>query len=157
MLLPIFFACGNSQQTTGTEEDPIVHVDKNDIQMNDAISKARSTSGDFIKAFNSKDTTCVDFSVKYPFETSEGSHEHIWLTDIEIKGNKISGVVGNTPESTTKVQYGERVEVDAEKISDWMYVKKGELVGGYTIRVLRDMMSVEDRNEFDKSLSFVIK
>ncbi|MOA11132.1 hypothetical protein D3C78_1310580 [compost metagenome] len=99
----------------------------------------------------------MDFSVKYPFETSEGGGEHIWLTDIEIKDNKISGVVGNTPESTTKVQYGDRVEVDAEKISDWMYVKKGELVGGYTIRVIRDMMPEEERNEFDKSLSFTIK
>jgi hypothetical protein len=38
-----------------------------------------------------------------------------------------------------------------------MYIDKGVLVGGYTIRVLRDTMSPTDRADFDKSVPFEVK
>ena len=38
-----------------------------------------------------------------------------------------------------------------------MYVDHGVLVGGYTIRVLRDRLSGVERAEFDRNLPFKIR
>jgi hypothetical protein len=43
-----------------------------------------------------------------------------------------------------------------EEISDWMYVDNGRLVGGTTVRVLRNSASEEEGAEFDQSVPFVI-
>ena len=51
---------------------------------------------------------------------------------------------------------GQKVTVEPSKISDWMFVQNGRLVGGYTLRVLRDAMSPSERKEFDKNVPFVI-
>ena len=37
-----------------------------------------------------------------------------------------------------------------------MYVDHGKLVGGYTLRVLRDGLSPAERAEFDRSIPFKI-
>jgi uncharacterized protein YegJ (DUF2314 family) len=47
--------------------------------------------------------------------------------------------------------------VVAERISDWMYVHEGRLVGGYTIRVMRDRLSPAERLRFDQGLPFKIE
>jgi len=39
-----------------------------------------------------------------------------------------------------------------EGISDWMYKKGGNLVGGNTIRAVRDGLSAGEREAFDKVL-----
>ena len=55
------------------------------------------------------------------------------------------------------VKNGDSEEVEPSKISDWMFVDEGKLVGGYTLRVLRDSMSPAERAEFDKSVDFVVE
>jgi uncharacterized protein YegJ (DUF2314 family) len=52
---------------------------------------------------------------------------------------------------------GQKVSVEPAKISDWMFVEDRKLVGGYTIRVLRDSVPASERAEFDKSVPFVIE
>ena len=38
-----------------------------------------------------------------------------------------------------------------------MYVENRKLVGGYTLRVLRDAVTAAERAEFDKSVPFVVE
>jgi uncharacterized protein YegJ (DUF2314 family) len=57
----------------------------------------------------------------------------------------------------SNVKIGDQATVDPESISDWMFVDNGKLVGGYTVRVLRDAMSAAEREEFDKSVPFKIE
>jgi uncharacterized protein YegJ (DUF2314 family) len=64
--------------------------------------------------------------------------------------------VNNDPDTVKNVKIGQKVSIEPSKISDWMFVENGKLVGGYTIRVLRDTMSAGERAEFDKSAGFVI-
>jgi uncharacterized protein YegJ (DUF2314 family) len=49
------------------------------------------------------------------------------------------------------------VSVRRDEIMDWMYVEDGKLVGGYTIRVQRDSLDMNERAEFDQSVGYRIE
>lgn len=38
-----------------------------------------------------------------------------------------------------------------------MVIERGQLIGGYTIRVLRDRMPIDERKVFDEQLPFTIE
>jgi len=66
-------------------------------------------------------------------------------------------MINNKPDKVTTIKMGERASVEPSEISDWMYIENRKLVGGFTLRVLRDGMPAGERAEFDKSLPFVIE
>ena len=41
-------------------------------------------------------------------------------------------------------------------ISDWIIVDRGKLAGGYAIRMMRDRMSAEEREQFGKDFGVVV-
>jgi hypothetical protein len=49
---------------------------------------------------------------------------------------------------------GERIKVDSPEIADWMYVEDKKLVGGFSLRVIRDQRSGEARMRFEESMWF---
>ena len=49
---------------------------------------------------------------------------------------------------------GEQAAVAPSKISDWMYLEHGKVVGGHTLRVLRETLSPSERADFDKQVQF---
>lgn len=148
LALVLVSACGQTQKTEREGEPDIYSVGDEDEEMNKAIMKSRATFDDFLSAYNNKKEDQTDFSVKMPFATESGA-EHIWLVDISMKDGKLFGQVDNLPESVTNIQLGDTVEIQKEKISDWFYVEGNKLIGGLTIRVLRDRMSFEEREQFD--------
>jgi uncharacterized protein YegJ (DUF2314 family) len=81
----------------------------------------------------------------------------MWLAPVSFTGAQFVGTVNNEPEKVKNVKNGQRVSVEPTKISDWMFVDNGKLVGGYTLRVLRDSASASERANFDKSVPFIIE
>ena len=136
--------------------DKISYVASDDPRMNAAIDKARSTVKAFIAALNSPKAGQTGFTVKMAF-TDRGNTEHMWLTPVAFDGTKFIGTVNNDPEFVKSVKIGQRVTVAPEKISDWMYVQNGRLVGGETLRVLRAAMTPAERADFDKSVPFTVE
>jgi uncharacterized protein YegJ (DUF2314 family) len=137
-------------------EPDIISVDENDPRMNAAIDKARSTVGQFIKALGNPQSFQSGFSVKAPIR--DGEHiEHMWLAPVHYRDGKFVGTVNNEPDVVKTVKLGEQYELKTGDISDWMYVENGKLVGGFTIRVLRDAAPKEKRAEFDRSVPFKIE
>ena len=51
----------------------------------------------------------------------------------------------------------DKVEFHPSQISDWMYVENGYLVGGFTIQVIRDSLSTEERAVHDASAPYKFK
>ena len=146
---------GQAEKTEKSVEPTIYDVDSQDAEMNEAIKKSRLTFGEFLAAFRSKNPSQRNFSVKMPFATEYGS-EHIWLTNMDIKDEKLVGIVDNLPQAVNAVRLGDVVEIDGEKITDWFYIDNEKLVGGLTIRVLRDRMSKSDRKRFDRTFGATI-
>jgi uncharacterized protein YegJ (DUF2314 family) len=89
---------------------------------------------------------------------TDGIHvEHIWLSDLIFDGKKFHGKIGNEPLDIKKFSLGDHTEVLPSDISDWMIIEDNRLIGGYTIRVLRDNMSDNEKKEFDQKLPFIIE
>ena len=84
-----------------------------------------------------------------PFPTSDGA-EHIWLVNIESVGGKLFGQVDNLPENVSSIKLGDKIEIEKYKISDWFYIENNKLIGGLTIRILRDRMSADEKKQFDE-------
>jgi len=126
-----------------------------DLAMRDAVHTARKTVGTFIAALQHPSPTQHDFEVKKPFVQGT-EREHIWLSDVTFSGNRFHGRVDNHPIKIKGLKIGERVSVNPNEISDWAYVDNGNLVGGYTIRVLYKELSPERRKELENENRFHI-
>jgi uncharacterized protein YegJ (DUF2314 family) len=143
--------CGGS-----STRDKVIYVADNDAKMNAAIENARATVDTFTAALKSPKPDQGSFAVKYPCRDGKTT-EHMWLSPVRFDGTKFIGTVNNDPQDVSNVKIGDEVSVEPAKISDWMFVENGKLVGGYTLRVLRDAMSPVERAEFDRSVGFTVE
>lgn len=132
------------------------YVRKYDPQaMDKAIAGARATWRQFAQALASPGDRMYGFSIKRGFRVGDDPEaEHIWLTQVSFDGERFTGTVDNEPVDTREVRLGDRVEVTPEQLSDWMYIEKGVLRGGYTIRVLVAQDSPQAREAFFKDVGF---
>ena len=137
-------------------EDKTIAVSSGDARMNAAMATARSTAGTFITALQSPKSGQAGFSVKMPVTDGKNT-EYMWLSDVSYDGKTFHGKINNQPETVKTVKLGQSTAVEPSGIADWMIIDNGVLVGGYTLRVLRDAMSASERADFDKSVPFVVK
>jgi len=157
LILTSIISCGQPASKTERENEPTIYtVTDEDREMNDAIALAHQTLSEFDQALASNNTDYDFFFLKSKFNTSDG-FEHIWVSDISIRDGNYYGIVDNLPESITEVKLGDTIRIDKSTISDWMYAEGDKLYGGFTIKVLRDRMSPDERKSFDRELGFIIE
>jgi uncharacterized protein YegJ (DUF2314 family) len=147
----VTLGCGKSDA-----RDPVVSVPADDPQMNAAIRDARRTVATFIAAVKSPKSSQNGFSVKMRIDDGDAV-EHFWLEHVSFDGSVFRGTIDSDAETVTNVRLGDPERVKPSEISDWMYIDHGVLLGGYTIRALRNRLSGPDRAEFDRSLPFKIE
>ena len=156
MALALLLAAAGCGESYPGESSNVVSVKDSDPAMNKAMEKARATLDQFTAALQKPGPKQHDFSLKAKFQEGEKA-EHMWVNNPTISGDSIKGKLGNDPDNLKKVRMGMTVTVSRDRVSDWMYVDDGKLVGGYTLRVLRDKMSAKERKEFDASVPFKIE
>jgi uncharacterized protein YegJ (DUF2314 family) len=115
----------------------VVQVRSNDEQMTQAMLAARGSIKRFLDAHKSPKPNQTGFYFKVCFEIA-GQVEHVWLSDLELETTPPTGVVANSPRLPGLV-YGQRVTFEKPWVTDWVYTENGEMVGGYTTRVLMQM------------------
>ena len=153
-------SCGQDDQSTreivARDGEPDVHmVSDEDPEMNSAMEQARESVTTFITSLQNPGQNQTYFSVKA--KIVDGEHtEHIWLYDVTYDGNQFLGKIGNRPLNVKNVSLGDEIALVPAEISDWMIVEDNKLVGGYTLRVLRNRLSGEERKKFDERLPFTI-
>ena len=158
LFLFLFSACQNKvlNETQHQDEPGLYSTPSEDHEMNSAIEKAKISFYIFEKAFKSKQYDSSTFTVKMRFPTSKGG-EHLWLTNIEAVDSDYLGIVNNQPEATSAVKLGDKIKINKNQLSDWMYSEQGNLKGGYTIKVIRSRMSAEERKQFDSTFPYKIE
>lgn len=134
----------------------IYNIESEDSEMNKAIIIANQTLNEFKSALETENTNFHSFALKVRYETEKGG-EHIWISYIEIRNGKFVGFIDNSPESTQEVKLNDLIEIDSDQITDWLYLDKENLKGGFTIRILRNRMTEKERKEFDEYCGFVIE
>lgn len=156
MTLVLLLAAAGCGESYPGQSSNVVSVKDTDPAMNAAMEKARATLDQFSAALQKPGPKQSDFSLKAKFQEGE-KIEHMWINSPIVSGDSIKGKLGNDPDNLKKVRMGMIVTVTRDRVSDWMYVDDGKLVGGYTLRVLRDKMSAKERREFDASVPFKIE
>jgi uncharacterized protein YegJ (DUF2314 family) len=147
----------NSNSKTIREGEPDVYnINASDSKMNEAIENAKKSVDVFQNVLISENPDFEYFSIKQKFNTPQGG-EHIWVQDITFVDSQFVGIIGNEPVNTNEISLGNTIIVDKNKISDWMYFDKGIVRGGYTIKVLRDEMTVEEQKLFDLESGLIFK
>ena len=117
---------------------PTISVADDDPRMLAAIAEARRRFPEFVKAFRERQGQ--GFSVKAPF--AEGQKvEHIWLSVKAIDETFVDGILDNDPVDVTHVRLGDKVKVKVAELSDWMYVRDGKPVGGFSVKILAEVHS----------------
>ena len=131
-------------------EPDVVGVAADDDAMNAAMQAARDSYDTFLSELGSPEPT-GHYSVK--IRVDDGPEvEHIWLNELQLEGGALTGVVNNEPVSVSTVRLGDRVSVERERLSDWLIIDQGVYRGGFTIRVLRDLMSPDEREALDRRM-----
>jgi uncharacterized protein YegJ (DUF2314 family) len=141
----------NSNLETLTLEVPNDHA-----AMHQAVVEARRTVRKFMAALKHPAPGQQDFEVKKPF-IQNGQVEHIWLSDVQLVGNRFQGRIDNQPRKIQGLAVGQIVSVNPNEISDWLYIDQGKLVGGYTVRVQYNELSAKDKQEFNRRADFKIE
>ncbi|MFH6997300.1 YegJ family protein [Flavobacterium sp. FlaQc-57] len=139
-------SCKKSDKVERENQPDIYNVEGNDKEMTEAIKKANQSLADFNTALTNPKIEVKSLKVKFK---NQQNTEHIWLSNVEFKEGKYTGVLDNEPEYITDYKIGDTINVDNKNISDWMYIENGKLFGGYTIKVLRNRMSESERKQFD--------
>lgn len=136
-------------------EPPVIEVADDDAEMTKAIQDARSTVDVFVKHLQDPGPDQTYFSIKGQFKEGDKS-EHMWLSEVSFKDGEFHGKIGNEPNSLRKIKLGDSVKVAKGEISDWMIIEDEELRGGYSMRLLRNRMSPEERKRFDASIGMTV-
>lgn len=97
-----------------------------------AIAEARGLVSYFVGILESYPAV-NEYSVKVRFEDDHGS-EYFWLENTRWQNGMFVGTIGNDPELTKCVAYGQAVSVTPDQVCDWYYMWEGKMRGNYTLR-----------------------
>ena len=149
-LLLGLLSCNNPKmdKTERASEPTIYSTQDDDQEMNRAIELAGKTLNQFDSAFNNKNYDSGTIALKIKFPTENG-FEHIWATQLSLENGTYFGVIDNLPNNAKDVQLGDKIKINKDEITDWMFGRNGKLVGGYTIRTIRNRMTEQEKIDFD--------
>lgn len=144
------------RNSANAEELPVVRIADDDERMNWAIEKANATLHYFQASLQDPVPEQQYFSVKVLIEDGV-NREHLWLVSpsFDDEGN-LYGIVGNKPVHVNSVTVDQKIGIDPRFISDWMIVEGGRLIGGYTIRAIRDTKPPHEWPAFDRQMGLYI-
>ncbi len=116
---------------------PVVSSADDDPRMKAAVQEARSTWNQFEKAFKKQSRNTESFNVKFPFKAKDKT-EFMWVEVTSIDENTVTGRLGNDPVWATELKLGDEVKKKATDLADWMYLQDGEMIGGFSVKVLME-------------------
>ncbi len=114
---------------------PVVEISEDDPRMAAAVDEARRRWPEFVAAFNQRQPD-QHFAVKAPFQDGDAA-EFMWATVTSIHHQLIIGVLDSEPIDLKNVALGDRVRIKLQDLNDWMYTSGEEMVGGFTVELLR--------------------
>ena len=117
--------------TLGDRVVPVVEA-RDQAAMERAIAAARTSWGEAVAHLRAGG----ELSAKFPFATRAGSVEHIWVAVRSVDGELVRGVLANEPRDLAGLKLGSAVECKVAELSDWLFLRDGAMVGGYTVKVL---------------------
>src|SRR5690606_10927354 len=131
-----------------------IMVPDREPRMRAAIDSARASVPRFIRVLAAPTTRDALLTIKVPLSDGR-STEHVWISDLRITAGMIEGTIDNDVTSVSGFVRGQLVRVPTDSISDWMAITGGRVLGGFSLRALREGMSPDERQRFDSETNGV--
>lgn len=136
------------EAVTGQVYAPVIPVSDEDPRMIAAVAEARRRWPEFEAAFETGEGR--GFSVKNPL-TRAGNTEFIWIQVTALENGIVYGNLANDPVNLGSLRIGARVQAPSAELNDWCFVNlEGQMTGGFTIQVIRDVASERTREQQQK-------
>jgi uncharacterized protein YegJ (DUF2314 family) len=74
---------------------------------------------------------------------------HLWLAVTSVLDDLVFGTVGEAPEELG-LKKGASFVVDGDLVEDWMINHRGEVYGGFSLRLIRSRLRESEQLRFDK-------
>jgi uncharacterized protein YegJ (DUF2314 family) len=130
-----------------------IDVPGSDVEMIEAQVKARASLDRFWAVQASPRSGEEGFALKVAVPVQGSETEHIWTNNITREGQKVLGTVNNTPRRARTLRLGDRIEIVPDRISDWMYLRNGRIVGNFTLRPLLKRMPPAEAERYRAMLA----
>jgi uncharacterized protein YegJ (DUF2314 family) len=147
-------------QWTKPEGEPLfVAVAEQDEQMLLAYSRARQTLPQFLNAIRSSRFSGATNSVKIKLRDDESSEDlnedrfaYLWLWDVrQTTDSALQATVRELPnEGFGRLKVSETLHFEPHDVHDWMILEGSQAWGGFTLRVIRDRMGLQERLQYDE-------
>jgi uncharacterized protein YegJ (DUF2314 family) len=131
--------------------DPVIAVPGDDPRMVAAVEEARRRWPEFVEAFARRQPQ-EPFLTKVRLE-HEGAEEFIWIEITGIEPDFVHGTLANDPVNLGPLQRGDTVEVPRHEVTDWLFPKGGEAVGGFTQQAIAAIEAERRTQPRDQSRS----
>ena len=129
--------------------DNVNWIELEDEEMQEAILQAQKNFHTFKEELDLDQkrivSTVESHGVKAYIKDKGGRGEYLFVRDIQIEGNTISGTLASPPQIITHLSKDEELNFTLDKVSDWFYVIDGKGHGGYTLRLILSRMSDQER------------
>jgi len=104
--------------------------------MTAAVSKAKQTVDEFLRAKANRPEGATGFTVKVLFVDGT-TKEHMWVMPFRASSNSgYEGILQNDPMQLRNLRRGSQVSFSKDQITDWGYILNGKSKGYFTVCVL---------------------
>jgi len=141
------------EQSVETKDKTIVYR-AGDPEMVAAVEKAQQTLPEFWKMFAAPEGDIGKFSLKVAIsDPGADITEHFWLGTLRtLDDGRIEGTINNVPNHVKSVKHGQCYAFKTDQITDWMFYRRGKIVGGHTIRPLLKRLPRERADQIRRML-----
>jgi len=115
---------------------PVIPVSDDDPRMQAAVAEARSRWPEFVDAFQKR--SGEQFAIKAPITVGDNT-EYIWVQVDGLEPEFIHGKLGNDPVDLGDMKLGDQVEIPVKELNDWLFMRDGQPVGLFTVKVVSDI------------------
>jgi len=149
-----FSSCNRLNWDVSRPPSPAIEIGQNDKEIERIADNARRALPIFFRNLARPEKWANNFYVKYPLSSDDGSvepkvREQVWLGNIRFKNNSYYGTLANTAKSIDSRKKGDTIIINTDKITDWMYVQDGKIIGGQSIKYLLEKIP-EDKRGVDQ-------
>lgn len=105
----------------------------------EAVATARRTLPEFMERWAANEPQDTGYALKVAIGDQHGI-EHLWVSNLQRRSGRIYGVIDTRPLRLRSHVAGQRIEVREDYVVDWMFFRRGRMVGNHTGRAMLPYM-----------------
>lgn len=152
LLCLLFIVVGCSSSQAVNISDTVV-----DSEFEAAVTQAHECFREFIGYFESPSPTQTFSAIKVRLKYEDGFSEEIWFDTLEYRNGLFYGMISEDSVHSRTLRAGKYILLPEEDMIDWMVVRDGKLIGGYTIRLAYVRMTVEEKKLFLDGIDYSLE